>query len=387
MQILEASSEPGFFTQENPSKYDRNAIGLSLSGGGYRATLFHTGVVIRLNELKLLPRLARVSSVSGGSITSGLLAARWNELAFDQDGFAENLNEVFVRPALALTARTLDVRTIVAGYLPTVSAGNHLARLYDKYAFKGLELRQLPATPRFIFNASNLQTGGLFRFTRNYLADWRVLYCENHKVKLSEAVAASSAFPPFLAPLRLDLRRESVQFSKQPRFTDPALHRRPVLVDGGVYDNLGLEPIWKRCGVLIASYAGYNLEARSGNFNVSHLVRTVMTFLASSIDWRERVMIGLGTHTLPDTLPERRVAYWTAETDIAKYPARDGWRPDPDIFETAKTSPTRLKALGRAEQTALIYAGYAYADAAVRSYVVVGAPPPADAPSLPFDIT
>ena len=47
-------------------------MALCLSGGGYRAMLFHVGALWRLNELGLLPRLDRVSSVSGGSITAGV---------------------------------------------------------------------------------------------------------------------------------------------------------------------------------------------------------------------------------------------------------------------------------------------------------------------------
>jgi NTE family protein len=65
----------------NPSSPVRDAagaedvqpgIGVCLSGGGYRAMVFHVGVPWRLNELGYLPRLERVSSVSGGSITAGV---------------------------------------------------------------------------------------------------------------------------------------------------------------------------------------------------------------------------------------------------------------------------------------------------------------------------
>jgi NTE family protein len=55
-------------------------IALCLSGGGYRAMLFHVGALWRLNELGLLPRLDRVSSVSGGSITAATLGRRWGKL-------------------------------------------------------------------------------------------------------------------------------------------------------------------------------------------------------------------------------------------------------------------------------------------------------------------
>jgi predicted acylesterase/phospholipase RssA len=51
-------------------------IALCLSGGGYRAMLFHLGTLWRLNEFGLLFRLQRISSVSGGSITGAILGAR-----------------------------------------------------------------------------------------------------------------------------------------------------------------------------------------------------------------------------------------------------------------------------------------------------------------------
>src|SRR3990172_5059706 len=59
------------------------APALCLSGGGSRAMLFHVGALWRMNELGLLGKLGRVSSVSGGSITAGVLATRWARLAFD----------------------------------------------------------------------------------------------------------------------------------------------------------------------------------------------------------------------------------------------------------------------------------------------------------------
>ncbi len=51
-----------------------------LSGGGYRAMVFHVGALWRLNEVGLLSKLKRVSSVSGGSITAGSLALAWKNL-------------------------------------------------------------------------------------------------------------------------------------------------------------------------------------------------------------------------------------------------------------------------------------------------------------------
>lgn len=50
---------------------------LCLSGGGYRPMMFHAGCLWRLNEAGMLAKLNRVSSVSGGSITAGILGMNW----------------------------------------------------------------------------------------------------------------------------------------------------------------------------------------------------------------------------------------------------------------------------------------------------------------------
>jgi len=377
------SAHRGFFRASELVKYDPAAIGLALSGGGYRATLFHAGALLRLNELGILPRLDSVSSVSGGSITAGILAMNWRHLTFDAKGVATNFTEQLLLPCMKAANRTLDVRVTLSGFLPFVSAGNRLAELYDRHIFDGLLLRDIADRPRFVFNATNLQTGGLFRFTKRYLADWRALLVNHRQVKLSEAVAASSAFPPVLSPLRLDLSEEQVSTPAGARFADPRLHRRPVLVDGGVYDNLGLESIWKRCGVLIASYAGLNSAAEPENFSVDHLLPVVFTFLESSIDWRERVLVSLFQHQLADGKPERRGAYWSAGTNLTDYPVHDGWKPSAAALQQAAATPTRLESLNAEEQRVVIEAGYAFADAAMRSYLPSGAAPPAGPPKLP----
>ncbi|HEX5676140.1 MAG TPA: patatin-like phospholipase family protein, partial [Azonexus sp.] len=68
-------------------------IGLALSGGGFRATLFGLGTLWRLNEAGLLGNLTRITSVSGGSILAGILAHRWRQLNFS-DGLADNFEAV-----------------------------------------------------------------------------------------------------------------------------------------------------------------------------------------------------------------------------------------------------------------------------------------------------
>src|SRR4051812_36436738 len=102
---------------------DRTKPALALSGGGFRATLFHLGTLIRLNELKVLPAIERISSVSGGAITAGLLAARWSRLVF-VNGTATNLASEIVEPLRAFCRRSIDVSTVGWGsVLPNKAIG------------------------------------------------------------------------------------------------------------------------------------------------------------------------------------------------------------------------------------------------------------------------
>jgi len=57
------------------------ALVLCLSGGGFRATLFHLGVIRLLSEIGELPRVREIFAVSGGSILAAHLAQRWGEYA------------------------------------------------------------------------------------------------------------------------------------------------------------------------------------------------------------------------------------------------------------------------------------------------------------------
>src|SRR5215467_11534908 len=87
---------------------------LCLSGGGYRAMLFHVGALWRLNEIGLLPKLNRISSVSGGSITAAVLALKWKQapLKFEND-IATNFIEEIVDPIMSLAEHTIDIPAVL----------------------------------------------------------------------------------------------------------------------------------------------------------------------------------------------------------------------------------------------------------------------------------
>ncbi|MDQ3707291.1 MAG: patatin-like phospholipase family protein [Chloroflexota bacterium] len=143
-------------------------IALCLSGGGYRAMLFHLGALWRLNELGYLERLSRISSVSGGSITAGALALAWHKLRFSGDPprVAENFKEEVVLPVRGLAAKTIDIWAILRGLFWGGTTSTHIASYYNRYLFRDRTMQALPKPgqgPDFIFNASNLQSGVLWQ--------------------------------------------------------------------------------------------------------------------------------------------------------------------------------------------------------------------------------
>ena len=102
-------------------------IGLCLSGGGYRAALFHLGTLWRLNEFGYLKRIDRISSVSGGQIVSARLGLVWDKLAFDEAGVAQNFAAEVVAPIRNFTTQKLDAYIIALGLLnPFSSIGEML---------------------------------------------------------------------------------------------------------------------------------------------------------------------------------------------------------------------------------------------------------------------
>src|SRR5215475_3704278 len=81
-------------------------IGIALSGGGFRAMLFHAGALARMNELGLLAKASRISSVSGGSIISGYLAKQWAELSQSvANGTYTKFKTLVVEPILDFSHR------------------------------------------------------------------------------------------------------------------------------------------------------------------------------------------------------------------------------------------------------------------------------------------
>jgi NTE family protein len=354
-------------------------IALCLSGGGYRAMLFHLGALWRLNQLGYLSRLARVSSVSGGSIAAGVLANRWNELSFGAEGIATNFEATVASDLHKLAGKTLDVWAILRGLLWFGSIGNHVAASYRRHLFGNLKLRDLPAHPRFVINATNLQSGALWRFSQPYMADYRVGQVPLPETQLAVAVAASSAFPPFLSPLRLKLADGAVEpfeDGRQLPLHYPPFTRKVVLSDGGVYDNLGLQTAVAPNRLILVSDGGGQLKAAKRPWrNWPGQTLRVLGVIDNQVRSLRKGQL------IADFKAGRQAGtIWGIRTHIGHYGVHVPFTVDSaHVIDLAKTR-TRLGRLSTKRQQRLVNWGYAVSDAAMRAHVEKSAAAPETLP-------
>ena len=357
-------------------------IALALSGGGFRAVLFHCGALIRLNELRLLHRLQRISSVSGGSIVSGVLAANWHRLEAGADHHVSNLHEVIIAPLQKFCSQPLDVGAFLAGAInPFKSAGEELIDAYRERLGLGVRLQDLSDTPRFVFNSTNYATGVSFRFSQAYCGDYRIGLIKDTPWDVATAVAASSAFPPVFAPLALDVAPELFEPTLGADLYDQTdFKRRLLLADGGVYDNLGLETVWGRYDTVLVSDGGKPFEIDSKpSGSLAQIARVADIGMTQALALRKRVLINAFKEQA-----DLRGTYWGIGTLIGNYQLEDCIPVAPSVSKRLSSTRTRLNAFSAQEQAELVNWGYAVSDAALRSHMhdLIGRDIPP--PRLPF---
>ena len=247
-------------------------ITLCLSGGGFRAAIFHLGALRWLNECDVLSRLKKVSCVSGGSIIGAHLAHRFREDWPNRPLPEHQWLTKIETPFWEFVNR--DIRTwpfLVRFLCPcnwfrpqaTVEA---LQRQYVKYLFeeRDVPLLELGKIPKFVFCATDMVFGVNWEATRERVGDYEAGYAKPPPTKwtLARAVAASSCFPPIFPPARTYLGPndlKSGKYGKDDRCEKADRDKKILairLTDGGVYDNLGLQPAFKQKKVLVSDGGG-----------------------------------------------------------------------------------------------------------------------------------
>ena len=278
----------------DPPHDDRVKLGLALSGGGFRASFFHIGVLAQLAEIGLLRRVEVISTVSGGSIVGALYYLHVKRLLESKpdaeiadadyaDIVRAIVDDFFAGTQRNLRARTFaDLRKNVQMNRRTYSRSDRIGELYEESFYSDfrerpgepLEMRELKIgdldpeadnprraakVPILLLNATVLNDGHAWRFEAarmgepprgpgaaavdpNMVLRRPVSYADIAEAQqdfpLGAAVAASACFPAF-PPLAISDMYPGI---------------RVQLVDGGVFDNQGVWGLYQaKCSHLVVS--------------------------------------------------------------------------------------------------------------------------------------
>jgi len=283
-------------------------LGLALSGGGFRASFFHIGVLARLAELDVLRHVEVLSCVSGGSILGAhyylevrKLLQRQADSEITREDYIEIVQHL-ERDFLAGVQQNLRMRLLgsVSANLrsvlyPAYTRTKYLGELFERHLYArvqddrsgprwldGLKIyphgggedfnpkldnwRRGTKAPILLLNATTLNTGHNWQFAVNWMGEppmgsgvqvdrndllRRMYYSEAplryQRIRLGEAVAASACVPALFDPLELNglYPQRSVQ-----------------LVDGGVHDNQGVSGLLEQeCTLIVVSDASGQMNS------------------------------------------------------------------------------------------------------------------------------
>jgi NTE family protein len=292
-------------------------IGLSLSGGGYRAAAFHLGTLRKLKELNTLDKIDVISTVSGGSIIGAYYALHKDNFDEFDKSLCYKLEQSIIRKVLSsftflkivlfallfvaliiyleftlyawlnLFILILGIYLLIVHQFRIFPVSTMIEKVYNDFFYHGAILGCLPEKPMLAINSTNLQTGRLFTFSKHYMGDSsyhedQVIF-DSCNFPIALAVMSSSSVPFAFTPVQLGTGYYKTSLGS--KFV------RPILVDGGVYDNQGIHKLTHpsnpprynneyECDIVITSDAG-NKMPLEGSFNnlVTLLLRCMDLFM------------------------------------------------------------------------------------------------------------
>jgi predicted acylesterase/phospholipase RssA len=295
----------------------RGKVGLALSGGGFRASLFHLGVLARLAELDMLRHIEVLSCVSGGSIVGAhyyleirnLLQTRADtakEITRDDyiqlvervaeaflNGVQHNLRtRVVANPWVNLKmlwdrsySRTLRLGELFEEFLYAqvqdgeehgprfldrlkIMPKDHQGEPHSTFRPKDDNWRRRNKVPVMILNATTLNTGHNWQFTATYMGEppGAIDTHIDGNYRLRRLYYDRKDTPERYRQMRLGhavAASACVRGLFEP-ITLPDLYEGKTvrLVDGGVHDNQGVEGLLEQCcTVLLVSDASGQMNA------------------------------------------------------------------------------------------------------------------------------
>lgn len=269
----------------NPPNASGKSLAVSLSGGGHRATLFVLGALMYLVDAKANTYVTSIASVSGGSLTNGLVGQNVNFRETEGTEFRSrvasplatqiaNKGTLFAPFSTKLYLAILIVTGIVALVIPAIvpvawyvrillfligitvwgwifaARGRVCARAFNTTLFspngRGTKLAQIKKD-----NLDHVICSTEFRSAEQvyFGGDFVYSYAFGHGVpgdlSLARAVQASAAFPGGFPPTTLSTKTHNFTGAPGPnQGGPPEPPSNMVLTDGGVYDNMGEQ--WAR---------------------------------------------------------------------------------------------------------------------------------------------
>ena len=360
----------------------RPRIGLALSGGGFRASIFHLGVIRRLEELGIMPEISVISAVSGGSIVAAYYVRRMEDLlrslppgqaatTAERVEFFERIADKFLEATdHNLRTRALVytpffhfpsfVKTLLSRPFRQTARSELIQKEYDKWLYHNDTLDELPSVtpeqgepregviygPRLILNATSLITGERVSFSREPVSKFMQMSRVNKNVlPLSRVVGASACVPGLFPPTAI---------------------AGNILVDGGVSDNQGVEGLIEEggdCDVMIVSDASGQMEEvdsiSTGEITVLSRVNEILQFqvraktLEILLAWKREV-------------PSREFAFMHLFLNL-KDRVESNRLPSEYIPGVARVR-TDLDQFSYIETEALMYHGYTLVDAQLEEF-------------------
>jgi len=234
------------------------SIGLTLSGGGYRAAAFHLGTMDYLEQLDLLSQVKMLSTVSGGTFTGVKYTLSLVEQQSYESYFTEYYDFLKQTNLVERGLETLGNRDTDA------PSGRHDITVSMAKVYADTFLKKKDGTPYLfgdilnaniglddvIFNSTEFRYGLAFRFQRcsnprGIIGNQkiRIKKKDAEQIRMADIVTASSCFPggfePFAFPNDFIWPDGKIPESLQTQFSNGPI----ALMDGGVYDNQGLQSL------------------------------------------------------------------------------------------------------------------------------------------------
>lgn len=224
-------------------------IGITLSGGGVRAAVFHLGVLARLADEELLEKIGMTSTVSGGTLVTGMIYTANKKIWPTSSEFKE-LCIPYIKKQLTGKSLQLDaiLRTFFNPWLLYHGRAKVLSKsLQQCWGIKG-NLNDISMKPRWNINSCAIESGKCWRFIPgNRMGDYILKYVQNPEISLADAMCSSAAVPFLIGSLIIRSQKYK-WFEYKPDKTielNNPKFRKIHIWDGGVYDNLGIEAFVK----------------------------------------------------------------------------------------------------------------------------------------------